>query len=57
VFTVARRQDDPDQRVLAQLKNNLAADGHAIAFRINQRPTSGDILAPYVEFVSPFKAI
>jgi predicted ATP-dependent serine protease len=56
-FTVARKQDDPDLRVLASAKNNLAADGHAIAFRINQRLTSRDILAPYVEFVSPSKAI
>lgn len=57
VFTVARKEDGSDQRVLAPVKNNLAADGHAIAFRIEQRPTTGNILAPFVKFVSPSEAI
>ena len=57
VFTVTRKEDDPDQRVLGPAKNNLAADGHPIAFRIEQRLTTGNILAPFVKFVSPSEAI
>jgi hypothetical protein len=52
-FTVTRKQDDPDLRVLAPLKNNLAADCNPIAFRIKQRSTTDNILAPYVAFISP----
>jgi putative DNA primase/helicase len=52
-FTVARKPDEPHLRVLAPAKNNLAAHGNAIAFRIEERLTTGDILAPYVAFVSP----
>ena len=53
VFIVTRKQDDLDIRVLEPAKNNLAPDGNAIPFRIMQRLTTGDILAPYVVFVSP----
>jgi putative DNA primase/helicase len=53
VFIVTRKQDDLDIRVLAPAKNNLAPDGNAIPFRIKQRLTTGDILAPYVAFVLP----
>jgi putative DNA primase/helicase len=56
VFTVTRKQDDWDTRILAPIKNNHAADGNPIGFRIKQRMTSGDILAPYVVFVSPQRA-
>jgi RecA-family ATPase len=52
VFTVTRKQDDADQRILAPTKNNLAAGGNVLAFRIEQRLTSRQILAPYVNFVS-----
>ena len=53
VFTVTRRDDEPNLRVLAPAKNNLAGDTNPIAFQINQRLTTGNILAPYVGFVSP----
>jgi putative DNA primase/helicase len=53
VFTVTRRQGVSDTRVLAPAKNNLAPDGNSIPFRIKQRLTTGNILAPYVAFVSP----
>jgi putative DNA primase/helicase len=53
VFTVTRKQSDWDTRVLAPEKNNLAADGNAVGFRIKQRLTTGNILAPYAAFVSP----
>jgi putative DNA primase/helicase len=53
VFTVTRKQDDPDRRVFAPAKNNLGADANALPFRIKQRNTTGNILAPYVAFVSP----
>jgi putative DNA primase/helicase len=56
-FMVTRNQDDPDQLVLAPMKNNLAANGRAVAFRIKQKLTTGDILAPYVECASPSRAI
>jgi putative DNA primase/helicase len=52
VFTVARKQDDPHQRIFAPAKNNLAGDGNPLAFRIEQRLTTGEILAPYVVFAS-----
>jgi putative DNA primase/helicase len=58
VFIVTRKQDDPDTRVLAPVKNNLAPDGNAIPFRIKQRLTTANIPAPYVAFISPsLKAI
>ena len=50
VFTVTRRQDDPDQRIFAPAKNNLGRDVDALAFRIGQRVTSDDIPAPYAAF-------
>ena len=53
VFTVTRRDDEPNLRVLAPAKNNLAGDSNPIAFQINQRLTTGNIPAPYVAFVSP----
>jgi putative DNA primase/helicase len=53
IFAVTRKENAPDLRVLAPLKNNLAADGNPIAFRIEQRLTSRNILAPYVAFFSP----
>jgi putative DNA primase/helicase len=52
VFTVTRKQDDPDLRIFAPAKNNLAANINALPFRIEQRLTTGDILAPYVAFAS-----
>jgi RecA-family ATPase len=52
VFTVTRKHDDPDQRIFAPAKNNLAADGNPLTFRIEQRPTSGGILAPYAVFAT-----
>jgi RecA-family ATPase len=53
VFIVTRKLNNPDIRVLAPAKNNLAADVNAIGFRIKQRITTGNIPAPYVAFVSP----
>ncbi len=50
VFTVARKQDDPDQRVFAPAKNNLGRDGNPLAFRIEERLTTGGIPAPYAVF-------
>jgi predicted ATP-dependent serine protease len=55
VFTVTRKQGDWDTRVLAPEKNNHAIDGNPIEFRIKQRTTTGNIVAPYVAFVSPQK--
>jgi putative DNA primase/helicase len=52
VFTVARKHDDPNVRIFAPAKNNLATDVGALAFRIQERLTTGGILAPYVVFVS-----
>jgi AAA domain len=57
VLTVTRKPDESDRRVLAPAKNNLASEGNAIAFRIEQRLTSDNILAPCVAFVSPLEAI
>jgi putative DNA primase/helicase len=50
VFTVERKQDDPNQRVFAAAKNNLTADLDPLVFRIQQGP--GDIPAPYAVFIS-----
>jgi putative DNA primase/helicase len=50
VFTVARKQDDPGQRVFAPAKNNLGGDGNPLAFRIEERLTTGNIPAPYAVF-------
>jgi putative DNA primase/helicase len=50
VFTVLPREDDPDQRIFAPAKNNLGRDVDALAFRIEQRLTSDNILAPYAVF-------
>jgi putative DNA primase/helicase len=55
VFTVTRKDDNPDLRVLAPAKNNLAGDTNPIAFQINQRITTGNIPAPYVASISPKK--
>jgi hypothetical protein len=55
VFTVTRKPDGPDRASLCS--RNLASEGHAIAFRVEQRLTTGDILAPCVAFVSPLEAI
>ncbi len=52
VFTVTRKHDDPNQRVFAPAKNNLGADGNPVAFRIEQRLTTGEIPAPYAVFAS-----
>jgi putative DNA primase/helicase len=52
VFTVTRKQDDPNQRVFAPAKNNLGADDNPLAFRIEQRLTAGKILAPCAVFAS-----
>jgi hypothetical protein len=52
VFTVARKQDDPGQRIFAAAKNNLAGDVAPLAFRIKQQMTTGEILAPYAVFAS-----
>jgi putative DNA primase/helicase len=53
VFTVTRKEGDWDTRVLAPAKNNHATDGNPIGFRIKQRITTGNIVAPYIAFVSP----
>jgi putative DNA primase/helicase len=50
VFTVTRKQDDPNQRVFAPAKNNLGGDGNPLPFRIEQRLTTGGIVAPYAAF-------
>ena len=50
VFTVIRKIDDPDQRVFAPAKNNLARDVDVLTFRIKERLTSEKIAAPYVAF-------
>jgi putative DNA primase/helicase len=50
VFTVERKQDDPNQRVFAAAKNNLTADVDPLVFRIQQGP--GEIPAPYAVFAS-----
>ena len=52
VFTVERKLDDPTQRIFAPAKNNLGGDGNALAFRIEERLTTGKILAPYAVFAS-----
>jgi putative DNA primase/helicase len=52
VFTVARKNDDPNQRVFATAKNNHAGDVVPLAFRIRERLTTGEILAPYAVFAS-----
>jgi putative DNA primase/helicase len=52
VFTVERKQDDPSLRVFAPAKNNLGPDANVLAFRIEQRLTTGEILAPYAVFAS-----
>jgi putative DNA primase/helicase len=51
VFTVTRKNDDPNQRVFATAKNNHARVV-PLAFRIEERLTTGKILAPYVVFAS-----
>ena len=50
VFTVTRKQDDPDVRIFAAAKNNLGRDVDALAFRIEQRVTSDNIPAPCAVF-------
>jgi putative DNA primase/helicase len=50
VFTVTRKDDDPDLRIFAPAKNNLGRDVDALAFRIEQRLTSDNIPAPYAVF-------
>lgn len=50
VFTVVRKANDPDQRVFAPAKNNLAPDVDALAFRIEQRIVSNNIPAPCAIF-------
>lgn len=50
VFTVVRKANDPDQRVFAPAKNNLAPDVDALTFRIKQRIVSDNIPAPRVVF-------
>jgi putative DNA primase/helicase len=52
VFTVVCKQDDPNLRVFAPVKNNLGADGNPVAFRIKQRLTTSEILAPYAVFAT-----
>lgn len=53
VHIIERVIDEFGTRILAPAKNNLASEGNAIAFRIEQRLTTSNILAPYVAFVSP----
>jgi putative DNA primase/helicase len=50
VFTIERKQDDPNQRVFAAVKNNLTAQVDPLVFRIQQGP--GEIPAPYAVFAS-----
>jgi putative DNA primase/helicase len=45
VFTVTRKQDDPDLRIFASAKNNLGREVDALAFRIEERVTSDNIRA------------
>ncbi len=52
VFTVERTHDDPDWRVFACAKHNLAGNVDPLVFRIEQRLTTGEILAPYAVFAS-----
>ena len=52
VFTVERKHDDPNQRVFAPAKMNLAGDVAPLAFRIDERLTTSEILAPYAVFAS-----
>jgi putative DNA primase/helicase len=52
VFTVERKHDDPSLRVFTPAKNNLSGDGNPLVFRIEQRLTTGGILAPYAMFAS-----
>jgi putative DNA primase/helicase len=52
VFTVERKLDDPSQRIFAPAKNNLGGDGNPLAFRIEERLTTGNILASYAVFAS-----
>jgi RecA-family ATPase len=50
VFTVERKLNDPSQRIFAPAKNNLSGDGNPLAFRIEERLTTGNILATYAVF-------
>jgi putative DNA primase/helicase len=50
VFTVERKHDDPSLRVFTPAKNNLSGDGNPLAFRIEERLTTGNIPAPYAVF-------
>jgi hypothetical protein len=50
VFTVERKQDDPNQRVFAAAKNNLTADTDPLVFRIEQGTSR--IPAPYAVFAA-----
>ena len=50
VFTVTRKDDDPDIQIFAPVKNNLGRDVDALAFRIAQRTASDNIPAPYAVF-------
>jgi hypothetical protein len=50
VFTVTRKQDDPNQRVFAPAKNNLGREANPLVFHIEERLTTGNILAPYAVF-------
>jgi putative DNA primase/helicase len=52
VFTVARKPDDPTQRIFAPAKNNLGGDGNPLAFRIEERLTTGGILGSYAVFAA-----
>jgi putative DNA primase/helicase len=51
VMMVARQMDNPHQRVLTLVKNNLSRDVDPISFRIKQRVITDDIRAPYITFV------
>jgi putative DNA primase/helicase len=50
VFTVERKLDDPTQRVFAPAKNNLGGEANPLVFCIEERSTTGEILAPYAVF-------
>jgi predicted ATP-dependent serine protease len=49
-FMVVRGKDDPEQRIFMPAKNNLGRDIGALAFRIEERVTTGKISAPYAIF-------
>jgi putative DNA primase/helicase len=49
VFTVERKENAPDQRVFAALKNNLSREAPPLVFRIEERPTT-DGTAPVAVF-------